>query len=392
MKERWEAFFGGNGEGIRLFFAPGRVNLIGEHTDYTGGLVFPAALTSGTWAWVRKRDDGLFRFASAHYADTVVCPADQVVYREEDGWANYPKGVLAEFLSIGSELAGADFFFDGNIPQGAGLSSSASIEMVTAVALNELAGAGLPMIELIKMAQGAENAFLNVQCGIMDPFAVGMGRKDHAIALNCHTLSHTVAPLLLGAYRLVIGNTNQSRELAASKYNERRQEVEQGFEWMKPHFTEAECLGQVTMDAWEKARHAIQDETVARRVEHVVKENERVRRSVKALQSGDLAAFGKLMNQSHQSLKELYEVTGRHLDVMVQLAQQTEGCIGARMTGAGFGGCTVILIHRDQTETLVRQVGARYREETGLEPDFYLVEVGDGAREVKEGDPAWRSW
>ncbi|SEN16393.1 galactokinase [Lihuaxuella thermophila] len=384
-RELFEKTFGESAQGTRLFFAPGRVNLIGEHTDYTGGLVFPAALSFGTWARVRMRRDGLLRFASTSFAGLVECQIDSLTYRIEDGWANYPKGVIKEFLDKGVPVTGLDILFQGNIPQGAGLSSSASIELVTAVALNEMFNAGFPMLELVQLARHAENRFVGVNCGIMDQFAVGMGKADHAVLLNCNTLSFSYIPLVLGDYRLVITNTNKARSLAESKYNERRSEVEEGFRLMSPYLDKEECLGQVELAGWEKARHALNSApAVARRVEHVVKENARVRESADALRLGDLLRFGKLMNESHDSLRDLYEVTGHELDTLVKVARQSEGCIGSRMTGAGFGGCTVSLVHRDHVQAFQHQVANGYHRETGLTPSFYVAEIGDGARELDD--------
>lgn len=384
-RELFEKYFGESAQETRLFFAPGRVNLIGEHTDYTGGLVFPAALSFGTWARVRVRKDGLYRFASTSFAGQVECHIDHLAYRKEDGWANYPKGVIKEFLDKGVSVTGLDILFWGNIPQGAGLSSSASIELVTAVALNEVFNAEFPMLELVQMAKQAENRFIGVNCGIMDQFAVGMGKVDHAILLNCKTLEYSYIPLVLGDYRLVITNTNKARSLAESKYNERRNEVEQGFQLMSPYLEGEECLGELGLAGWEKARHALKnDPVVAKRVEHVVKENARVRESADALHKEDLLRFGKLMNESHDSLRDLYEVTGRELDTLVKVARQSEGCIGSRMTGAGFGGCTVSLVHRDYLKAFQQRVISGYQQETGLSPSFYVAEIGGGAKGLDE--------
>lgn len=385
--EKWfrefERRFGGDGE-IRVFFAPGRVNLIGEHTDYTGGFVFPAALTFGTWAVVRPRRDGWFHLASLQMEQDVRCRVEDVRYRPEYGWANYPKGIIHQFAEQGAELGGADILYHGNIPMGAGLSSSASIEMVTAVACQALAGTDWSMVELVKLAQRAENSFIGVQCGIMDPFASGMGRKDHAILLHCDTLRYRYVPLHLGDYRLVITHTNKPRELTVSQYNERRAECEEGFRQLQPWLENASCLGEIDMDTWERVRERVSDPTIRKRLTHVVEENARVHASVAALEKGDLAAFGRLMIQSHESLRDLYEVTGKELDTLFDAARQVDGCIGTRMTGAGFGGCTISLVYRDAVETFREEVGKRYETLTGLTPAFYTAEIGDGAHEVSE--------
>jgi len=381
----WAEHFGSGSDGVRVFFAPGRVNLIGEHTDYSGGYVFPAALDCGTWVAIRPRDDGRFRFASTGFAKRVERAADDLACRAEDEWANYPKGVIAHLRERGIELPGADLLVHGNIPNGAGLSSSASITMATAWAVRTVAGADLPLLELIRLAQQVENQYLGVNCGIMDQFAVGMGRSGHAMLLRCQTLEHRYVPLELGEYRLVIVNSNKRRELAESKYNERRAECEEGFRLIQPLLPEADALGSVTVDQWERVSHRIESETIRKRLEHVVYENDRVLRSTEALIAGDLLAFGACMDQSHASLSRLYEVTGPELDALVQEAQRVEGCIGARMTGAGFGGCTVNLVHDARVDAFRRQVTERYRERTGRTPDFYLCRIGDGVREITEG-------
>ncbi|WP_027415916.1 galactokinase [Aneurinibacillus terranovensis] len=375
--------FDTSGEEIRLFFAPGRVNLIGEHTDYTGGYVFPAALSYGTWAFARARRDGLFRFASTGFSTRTECFVNDLVYRTEDDWTNYPKGMARQFIERGIGLNGADMLFHGNIPNGAGLSSSASIELVTGVALASIEQAEIPTVELVKMAQRAENTFIGVNCGIMDQFAVGMGRMGQAMLLKCDTLQYRYVPLELGVYNLVITNSNKRRGLADSKYNERRSECEAGFAAILP-YTDAASLGDISIETWRKVQHHITDETIRRRVEHVVTENARVLSSMEALQNGDLIEFGERMKQSHISLRDLFEVTGAHLDVLFDSQRQIEGCIGTRMTGAGFGGCTVSLVHRESIDHFKQTVTVQYKTKTGLTPTFYTCDVGAGAREIKE--------
>jgi galactokinase len=392
VRERFAEWFGEGGE-PELFFAPGRVNLIGEHTDYTGGLVFPSALSLGTWALARKREDGKIRLASLSFPDRwIESDVAELRYRKEDGWANYPKGVIREFQKRGALVTGMDILYDGNLPLGAGLSSSASIELVTAVAVNHLFGTRLSMKELVVLSQRAENQFVGVACGIMDQFAVGMGKAGHAVLLDCHTLSEELVPLELGEYRLVITHTGVPRGLAESRYNERRREAEAGFRILKPHLPGVDVLGQVTPLEWERLRHLVQDETIRRRLEHVVGENERVRRAAEALRRKDLSEFGLLMNESHRSLRDLYEVTGPQLDSLAARAQAMDGCLGSRMTGAGFGGCTVSLVRAEALDAFKREVEEGYRADTGLVPRFFVAQVGDGARKVEKGDPAWRSW
>lgn len=377
----------GDDAGVRLFFAPGRVNLIGEHTDYNGGYVFPAALTFGTYALARPRTDGLYRLRSIQFPAAPDVSVAEVAYSEADDWANYPKGVLAELLQwengkLAPGLQGADVLYYGDVPNGAGLSSSASIELATAIALTSLAGADVPMLELVKLSQRAENRFVGVNCGIMDQFASGMGKKDHAMMLKCDTLDYRYVPFRIDGCKLVITNTNKRRGLADSKYNERRQQCEDGVKWLRTRFPQLESLGELTLVQWESAKDAIADEVLAKRAEHVVTENDRVLEAQMSMARGDLARFGQLMNASHESLRDLYEVTGPELDALYEEARAVEGCIGTRMTGAGFGGCNVSIVRDEAVEAFKRLVAERYTARTGLTPAFYVCEIGDGAREL----------
>lgn len=372
----------GTTEGIRVFFAPGRVNLIGEHTDFTGGYVFPAALTYGTWALVRPRQDGIFRFVSTSFPGQVLVNARDLEFRQQDGWANYPKGVILEMARQGVPLSGFDVLYHGNIPAGAGLSSSASLELVTAIAHRCLENTRQTLIDLVKLAQRAENEFVGVNCGIMDQFAVGMGKARQAILLKCDTLAYRYVPLELGKYRLVVTHTNKPRNLTGSKYNERRNEVEQGFLRIRPLLEGVACLGDVSVKTWYSVRTRIEVPAFAKRLEHVVRENARTLAAGDALEKGDLSAFGKLMLESHESLRHLYEVTGYELDTLVEEACNVEGCLGTRMTGAGFGGCTVSLVHEDAVADFQEKVKRGYEAKSGLSPTFYLSEIGDGTREI----------
>ncbi|OYD09790.1 galactokinase [Paludifilum halophilum] len=375
----------GSGEGIRMFFAPGRVNLIGEHTDYNGGYVFPAALTLGTWALVRPREDGLYRFRSTNFERKAECHIGKVEYREEDDWANYPKGVLKEWLrfsDLAAHLKGADILYHGNILNGAGLSSSASIEMVTALALMKLAGADIPMLELVKLAQRAENRFIGVNCGIMDPFAVGMGRKDHAMMLKCESLEYRYVPVHIDGYKLVITNTNKRRGLANSKYNERRRECEEGLRYIQQRLPHVHRLGDLTPGEWESVKDEMPDQVIRRRVDHVVSETKRVLLAAESLQQHDLQAFGQWMKQSHESLRDQYQVTGVELDTLFEEARRIPGCIGTRMTGAGFGGCHISLVKEEAVKRFQKEVADRYTRKTGLIPTFHICDIGDGTREM----------
>lgn len=378
----------GSADGARLFFAPGRVNLIGEHTDYNGGYVFPAALSFGTYALIKPREDGIYRFRSMNLPQQVDTDVRAIEYRQEDDWANYPKGVLAQLLQYtsheGSSAAftGADVLYYGDIPNGAGLSSSASIEMVTAYGFSQLAGISIPVIELVKLAQAAENQFVGVNCGIMDQFAVGMGKKDHAVKLNCADLSYEYAPLRLQGYKLVVTNTNKRRGLADSKYNERRAQCEAGLDLLRQVKPDLENLGALSMEEWDSLRDVVKDPLIRARVQHVVSEDQRVLDAVQSLANDDLHKFGKLMNESHESLRDLYEVTGKELDALQEAALNVEGCLGSRMTGAGFGGCTVSLVQEAAVDEFRREVEKRYTAATGLVPTFYVCEVGDGVKEL----------
>lgn len=388
LEQKFAQCFGmAGGEKPRVFFAPGRVNLIGEHTDYNGGYVFPAALSYGTWAFARVRRDGVFRFASTGFDKQAECRVTDVVYRKEDDWANYPKGVIWGLLQRGANLSGCDILYHGNVPNGAGLSSSASIELVTAVALSAIDNLPMSMIDLVKLSQQAENQFVGVNCGIMDQFAVGMGKAGHAMLLKCNTLDFEYVPLSLNDYKLVITHTNKKRGLADSKYNERRRECEEGFGMIRERLPSASCLGDVTEAQWRRVREYVGSEIIRRRLEHVVSENARVIASRKALEAGDLDRFGELMSQSHESLRDLYEVTGAELDTLVEEARSAAGCIGTRMTGAGFGGCTVSLVHRDKLEDFQRQVRAGYYKRIGIEPAFHVCDVGSGAKEMFPAEP-----
>jgi len=384
LLKKFEEQFGGGAE-VKAFQAPGRVNLIGEHTDYNGGAVFPAALTFGTSLLIAPRGDRKLVFASTNFPDaSKEVGLDGMAFSEEDDWANYPKGIVWELKQNGVELSrGYNFLYHGEIPNGAGLSSSASIEVVTAFALLTMEGKPTDTVKIALMSQHAENEFVGVKCGIMDQFAVANGRKDHAIHLDCDTLKYELVPFRSGDYKLIIGNTNKRRGLVDSKYNERRAQCEQAVSDLKAAFPDLTLLGQLTLGQYRANEHLIADETVRRRARHVVEEIDRVGRSIEVLSKDDLAAFGQLMNASHDSLRDLYEVTGAELDAMVEAAREVPGVLGSRMTGAGFGGCTVSLVHQDSAERFVSEVGSKYEKATGLKADFYVCDIGDGVGEWK---------
>jgi galactokinase len=385
LKREFVRRFGGGEAGIRAYHAPGRVNLIGEHTDYNGGAVFPAALTFGTTLLIRPRDDRRLGLATLNFPQDAVLSLDDVTRSEADDWMTYPKAVVWELEQRGIRLSrGYDLLYHGEIPNGAGLSSSASIEVVTAFALLDMEGHPADPVEIAVWCQHAENEFVGVKCGIMDQFAVANGKKDHAILLYCDTLNYEHVPVRTGDYRLVIGNTNKKRGLVDSKYNERRAQCEQAVRDLRAAYPGLELLAQLTLEQFRAAEHLIGDAVVRRRARHVVEEIDRVNRAVEVLRNGDLAAFGLLMNASHDSLRDFYEVTGPELDAMVEAAREVPGVLGSRMTGAGFGGCTISLVHRDSVDRFIADVGRRYREATGLQADFYVCAIGDGVRRLED--------
>ena len=371
---------------VERFFSPGRVNLIGEHTDYNGGFVFPCALGFGTYAVVKKREDKTFKMYSKNFENLGIIEfnLDNLIYDKKDDWANYPKGVIKTFLDRNYKIdSGFDVLFFGNIPNGAGLSSSASIEVLTAVILKDLFKLDVDIIEMVKMCQVAENKFIGVNSGIMDQFAVGMGKKDNAILLDCNTLKYEYVPVKLVNMSIVIANTNKKRGLADSKYNERRTSCEEAVKVLNNNEVNIKYLGELTVTEFEKVKHYITDEEQLKRATHAVTENERAKIAVEFLKKDDIAEFGKLMNKSHTSLRDDYEVTGLELDSLVEAAWEEKGTVGSRMTGAGFGGCTVSIVENDYVDSFIKNVGKKYKEKTGLEASFYIANIGDGAGKVK---------
>ncbi|WP_282034461.1 galactokinase [Metabacillus indicus] len=371
----------------RSFFAPGRINLIGEHTDYNGGHVFPCAITYGTYALAAKRSDRMIRMYSVNFPDKgiVECPLDDLAYRSEDDWANYPKGMIAALKERGYAIEeGLDLLIYGNIPNGAGLSSSASVEMVTGVMLEMLFNLKIDRIDMVKLGQIVENQYIGVNSGIMDQFAIGMGKKACGMLLDCQTLNYRYAPIELDHHVIVIMNTNKRRELAGSKYNERRGECEDALRILQEKVP-AQSLGELSGETFERYASAISSETVRKRARHAVSENERTIQALEALERNDLYTFGELMNASHRSLRDDYEVTGKELDALVEAAWKQNGVIGARMTGAGFGGCAIAIVEKTAAEDFLREVGRAYLSEIGYEASFYIANIGDGACEIELG-------
>ena len=369
---------------VRVFFSPGRVNLIGEHTDYNGGHVFPCALSFGTYGAISQRDDKIVRMYSENFEDKGIISfeIDNLKNEEEHDWANYPKGVIDVLRKHGYDVnQGFDMVVYGNIPNGAGLSSSASVELLMAVMMNDIHQFNIDRVELVKYCQEAENNFIGVNCGIMDQFSIGMGQDSSAILLDCNTLDYKYSTVDLKDEVIVIANTNKRRGLADSKYNERRSECEEALKELQTEL-KISTLGELTEDEFEKNKHLIKSDIRAKRAKHAVYENQRTLKAVKALEDNDIETFGKLMNQSHNSLRDDYEVTGKELDTLVDLASKHEGTVGARMTGAGFGGCTVSIVKRNNVDDFINNVGKQYKEIIGYDADFYVANIGAGTREI----------
>ena len=384
LLEKFQELFGGEGD-IRSYFSPGRVNLIGEHTDYNGGHVFPCALTIGTYGIARKREDRKIRFYSENFSRLGVFETslDDLVYHEEANWTNYPKGVVWAFKEKGYVAdTGFDLVMYGNIPNGSGLSSSASVELLMGVILVDMFGfEGLSMIDLALLGQYAENKFNGMNCGIMDQFAIAMGKENQAIFLDTSDLSYEYAPIEMKGAKIVIAASNKKRKLTDSKYNERRAECEEALADIQKQM-DIKALGDLTEEQFEEVKDAVKNPVCRKRAKHAVYENQRTIKAVAALKAGDLETFGKLMNASHVSLRDDYVVTGKELDTLVEAAWKQEGVIGSRMTGAGFGGCTVSIVKEEAIDDFIKNVGEIYEKEIGYAADFYVVEIGDGSRRI----------
>ncbi|MEE0596993.1 MAG: galactokinase [Agathobacter sp.] len=379
LQNKFAEVFGTEGD-AHVYFAPGRVNMIGEHTDYNGGHVFPCALTIGTYGVVRKREDNKLRFYSMNFEQLGVLESslEDLVPSKEADWTNYPKGVIWAFKERGMEVTeGFDLLLFGNIPNGSGLSSSASVEVLTGYILKDLYGFDVTNQDLALIGQYSENHFNGVNCGIMDQFAIAMGKEDHAIFLDTNTLDYTYVPLKLEGAKIVIACSNKKRGLGDSKYNERRSECETALAELQK-VVDIKSLGELTEEQFEQNKDAIKDEVRVRRAHHAVCENQRTIQAVDALQKQDLKRFGELMNASHVSLRDDYEVTGIELDTLVEEAWKVEGVIGSRMTGAGFGGCTVSIVEDAAVDRFIESVGAAYKDKIGYAADFYVVQVGSG--------------
>ena len=384
LLEKFQEVYGGEGD-IRSYFAPGRVNLIGEHTDYNGGHVFPCALTIGTYGLARKREDNKLRFYSMNFSKLGVIESslEDLVPSEKAGWTNYPKGVMWAFEKRGYKLtSGMDFMIYGNIPNGSGLSSSASLEVLTGTMLKDLFGIEeLTMQDLALIGQYSENNFNGMNCGIMDQFASAMGKKDCAIFLDTNTLHYEYAPVKLPDAKIVITNSKVKHSLVSSAYNDRRNESETALKDLQK-VLDVKTLGDLTEEQFEAHKDAIQDPVCRKRAKHAVYENQRTIKAVQALKDNKVEEFGKLMNASHVSLRDDYEVSCEEIDILVDLAWKIPGVIGSRITGGGFGGCTVSIVKNDAVDNFIEIIGKQYKEKVGHEAEFYVVDIGDGARKL----------
>lgn len=376
----------GEGGDVQAYFAPGRVNLIGEHTDYNGGHVFPCALTLGTYGVVRKREDRKLRFYSMNFEEVGVVETslDALVPTKEASWTNYPKGILWAYEKRGFHLPqGMDILVYGDIPNGSGLSSSASLEVLIGLMVKELFGFQVSMVDIALIGQDAENNFNGCNCGIMDQFASAMGKKDHAIFLDTNTLEYTYTPVKLKDSKLVITNSKVKHSLVDSAYNDRRSECEQALKELQT-VIDIKTLGNLDEEQYEMHKDVIKSEIRQKRAKHAVYENRRTIRAVEALQAGNVELFGKLMNESHTSLRYDYEVSCTEIDLLVELAQAMPGVLGSRITGGGFGGCTVSIVKNDTVDRFTSEIGKVYLEKIGHEAEFYVVDIGDGARKIEE--------
>ena len=388
LLERFNQKFGRTDEPCLVFFAPGRVNLIGEYTDFTGGLVFPCGIDQGTLLIIRRTFNHQYRFASTNFDLMAQLEQTEINQTYGDNWINYPLGVLDQFVNRGVQLDGFDCLYSGNVPNGAGLSSSASIEVVTAFALNQIMQTNLSLIELVLISQAAENDFVGMQCGVMDQFAVAMAKANHAIKLDCGNLKHVQVPMNLHGFSIVVTNTNQRRELNESAYNIRVAECGKALALLQS-VVDIDELGQLLPEVLDDHETVFNADLVPlMRARHICEENARVRAAIPALEAGDLSKFGQLMNASHDSLRDLFEVSSEPLNQLVLLARAQPYVLGSRLTGAGFGGCTVSLVPRNEVDSFEHIVGKGYTEATGLTADFYVMQPGDGVRQINVGKPS----
>ncbi|EHL20093.1 galactokinase [Peptoanaerobacter stomatis] len=382
LLQQFNELFPSNEQKIHKFFSPSRINIIGEHIDYNGGKVLPCAISIGTYGIARKNDDEKFNITSLNIKPSYSLTKDDFIsYKTENTWANYVMGVVKYIEQKGYKIGGFDLLIYGNIPNGSGLSSSASLELLIGQIINTLYNDNnIPILELIKIGQLAENEFIGINSGIMDQFIIGIGKKDNAVLINTDTLEYEYNPFILKGYKIVILNTNKRRELKDSKYNERRAECDEGLSILK-QFVDINNLCELQEKDFYLINRLI-ELSIRKRVQHVVEENKRVIKAQQALSSNDIKTLGKLLIESDNSLRELYEVTGPYLDAMTKYANSATGCVGARMTGAGFGGCCIAIVEENKIDEFIKEVSAKYKEETGLDGEFIIADVDDGVREI----------
>lgn len=375
--------YGGDEGSVKIFSSPARINIIGEHIDYNGGMVFPAAINRYLYVAIRKRSDNKIIYNDVRFPGTFEFDVnDNFSYKKENDYANYLNGILSQLKEKGFSFpCGFEILMASNVPAGGGISSSSALECGFAYAVSETFGFGIDRVEIAKLGQMSEHRFMNVNCGIMDQFIISVGKKNTAVKLNCDTLDYEYAPLDLGDYRFVVMNTNKVRRLADSKYNERRGQCEEALKILQDSGLKISALCQLTPEDWEKSKDAIKDEILLKRAKHCIYENQRVKDAVKVLNEKNLVALGELLNASHKSLKEDYEVTGIELDTLAETSQKQKGCLGARMTGAGFGGCAIALVHKDSIDDFITNVQKIYTETVGYNAGFFACESGDGVKE-----------
>lgn len=373
-------FYGGTEDSVEVFSSPARINIIGEHIDYNGGKVFPAAINRYLYVAIRKRNDTKVVYNDLKFPGKFEFDInDDFCYSKENGYANYLNGILSQMKEKGYKFGcGFEILMVSNVPAAGGISSSSALECGFAYAVSETFGFGIDRVEIAKLGQMSEHNFMNVNCGIMDQFIISVGKKNTAVVLDCNTLEYGYVPLELGDYRFVVMNTNKQRRLADSKYNERRSQCEEALRILQDGGVKISALCGLSPEQWENSKDLIKDAVLVRRARHCVYENQRVKDAVAALKAGNLEKFGKLLNESHASLKNDYEVTGIELDTLAETAQKQDGCIGARMTGAGFGGCGIALVHKDKISRFVENVQAEYKKTVGYEASFFDCESGDG--------------
>ena len=386
LKEKFVETYGASDEAIRIFASPARINIIGEHIDYNGGKVFPAAINKYLYVAIRKRNDSKICYQDLKFPGIFEFDInDEFSYKKENDYANYLNGILSILRRRGKNIpSGFDVLMVSNVPPAGGISSSSALECGFAYAVSELFNLNISRIDIALIGQQSEHEFMNVNCGIMDQFIISTGKANTAEVLNCATLEYEYVPLELGDYRFVVMNTKKKRQLADSKYNERRSQCETALAILNKAGINIPDLCSLTEQDFEKCSSYITDKTILARARHCVTENERVKQAVKALKSGNLMQLGELLRASHKSLKEDYEVTGLELDTLADTANATEGCIGARMTGAGFGGCAIALVHKDKVDSFIDSVQKKYTQIVGHDAGFFSCTSGDGVKEITE--------